>query len=74
MSVLAVPAVQLARAAAAAARAACLATESDVARPRALPGVADVGAMSRLLLPTTNDSAKRLRAAAAQLRGDVLLV
>ncbi|HZF28755.1 MAG TPA: hypothetical protein VE907_06540 [Gammaproteobacteria bacterium] len=30
--------------------------------------------MSRLFLPTSNESAKSLRTAAAQLRGDVLLI
>lgn len=46
----------------------------DFARLKEMPGVADVGGMSRLFLRGTNESTKDLRTAAAQLRGDVLLI
>lgn len=49
-------------------------TESDFARLGAMPGVAAVGTLSRVLLPTNLETARELRTAAAQLRGDVLLL
>lgn len=48
--------------------------EEDFARIKAMPGVADVGPMSRVLLPAQLKSTRDLRAAAAQLRGDVVLL
>ncbi|MGQ0835261.1 MAG: hypothetical protein ACT4O5_10130 [Gammaproteobacteria bacterium] len=49
-------------------------TESDFARLRAMPGVAGVGPLNRVLLPTRLETAQELRAAAAQLRGDIVLL
>jgi len=49
-------------------------TEEDFARIEAFGGVADVGSLSRLLLPRQLDSLQDLRAAAARLRGDIMLL
>jgi len=49
-------------------------TESDLARLAAMPHVAGVGTLSRILLPSTLNSAEDLRIAAAQLQADVLLL
>lgn len=48
--------------------------EGDFARLRAMPGVAGVGTLSRLLLPANLETAQDLRTAAAQLRGDIVLL
>jgi hypothetical protein len=49
-------------------------TEADFARLGAMPKVAAVGALNRLLLPGNLDSADDLRTAAAQLQGDIVLL
>jgi hypothetical protein len=49
-------------------------TEADFARLAKMPGVAAVGALSRLLLPTQLENASQLRTAAAQLHGDILML
>jgi len=49
-------------------------TEADFARLGAMPKVAGVGALNRLLLPGNLDSADDLRTAAAQLQGDIVLM
>ncbi len=49
-------------------------TEADFARLGAMPKVAAVGMLNRLLLPGNLGSADDLRAAAAQLQGDVVLL
>jgi hypothetical protein len=49
-------------------------TEADFARLAAMPEVAAVGAMSRILLPSTLHSAEDLRVAAAQLHTDIVLL
>ena len=48
--------------------------EADFQRIATLPGVGDVGTLSRVLLPSRLQSTEDLRAAAAQLRGDVVLM
>jgi len=49
-------------------------SEQDFVRLGAMPSVAGVGVLSRVLLPSDLNSAKDLRTAAAQLRGDVILL
>ncbi|MBX3695848.1 MAG: hypothetical protein KF790_11825 [Steroidobacteraceae bacterium] len=49
-------------------------TEADFARLGAMNGVAAVAALNRLLLPANLETARELRTAAAQLRGDILLL
>ena len=49
-------------------------TEEDFAQLASLPGVAGVGPLNRLLLPPDLLSTKELREAAAQLRGDIVLL
>jgi hypothetical protein len=49
-------------------------TEADFARLGALPKVAGVGALSRLLLPGDLQNADALRVAAAQLQGDIIMM
>jgi hypothetical protein len=49
-------------------------TEADFARLSAMPGVAAVGALNRLLLPGNLNGATDLRTAAAQLQGDIVLL
>jgi hypothetical protein len=49
-------------------------TEADFARLSAMPDIASLGVLSRVLLPSNLGSAKDLRTAAAQLRGDILLL
>jgi hypothetical protein len=49
-------------------------TEEDFKRLGAMPKVAAVGALNRLLLPGNLDSAVDLRNAAAQLQGDIVLM
>ena len=49
-------------------------TEADFARLAAMPRVAAVGTLSRILLPSTLHSAEDLRTAAAQLHADVVLL
>ena len=49
-------------------------TEEDFARLGAMPQVAGVAALNRLLLPGNLDSADELRNAAAQLQGDIVLM
>ena len=49
-------------------------TEADFARLAAMPQVAGVGALNRLLLPGNLDSVDDLRTAAAQLQGDIVLM
>jgi len=48
--------------------------QEDFERLQALPGVRSVGTLSRMLLPPQMSTTKELRTAAAQLRGDVLLL
>lgn len=48
--------------------------EDDFERIAAFPGVAGLGPLNRILLPTKLDSIKDLRIAAAQLKADILLV
>jgi hypothetical protein len=49
-------------------------TDEDVGRISAMPGVAAVGQMSRVLLPPELNTTRDLRTAAAQLRADVILL
>jgi hypothetical protein len=49
-------------------------TDEDFARIGAMPGIASVGPLSRVLLPTQLNTTRDLRTAAAQLRADVVLV
>jgi hypothetical protein len=49
-------------------------TDADFMQLMRLPGVAGVGALNRLLLPKNLKSAQELREAAAQLRGDIVLL
>jgi len=49
-------------------------TEADFARLGAMPMVAGVGSLNRLLLPGTLESADEMRAAAARLQGDIVLM
>jgi hypothetical protein len=49
-------------------------TDDDVRRISAMPGVAAVGQMSRVLLPPELNTTRDLRTAAAQLRADVILL
>jgi hypothetical protein len=49
-------------------------TEADFARLAALPGVAAIGAVNRLLLPGSLESAKDLRIGAAQLKADIVML
>jgi hypothetical protein len=49
-------------------------TDADFDRIAQLPGVAAVGTLSRVLLPSSLTSATDLRTAAAQLRGDIMLM
>jgi hypothetical protein len=49
-------------------------TEADFARLGAMPQVAGVGALNRLLLPGNLESADELRTAAAQLQGDIVFM
>ncbi|MGW8367705.1 MAG: hypothetical protein ACWGPN_03370, partial [Gammaproteobacteria bacterium] len=51
-----------------------LEVERDFDRIGAMPNVASVGLLSRVLLPDQLNSTRELRAAAAQLRGDILLL
>src|SRR5690606_35163791 len=48
--------------------------EGDFERLATLPGVSAVGTLSRVLLPSAMGSTEELRAAAAQLRGDILVL
>lgn len=48
--------------------------DSDLERLASLDGVAGVGPLSRLFVPSMVQSAEDLRAAAAQLRGDIVLL
>jgi len=49
-------------------------TDEDLVRLSAMPGIASVGQLSRVLLPTELNSTRDLRTAAAHLRGDVVLL
>lgn len=49
-------------------------TAKDLERIGAMPGIASVGPLSRVLLPTQLTTTRDLRTAAAQLRGDVILM
>lgn len=49
-------------------------TEEDFARLGAMPKVAAVGALNRLLLPGNLENDSALRTAAAQLQGDIILL
>lgn len=49
-------------------------TDADFMQLASLPGIAGVGALNRLLLPVNLKSAQELREAAAQLRGDIVLL
>jgi hypothetical protein len=49
-------------------------TDEDFRRISAMPGVASVGPLSRVLIPRELNTLHELRAAAAQLRGDVILL
>jgi hypothetical protein len=49
-------------------------TDDDFIRLARMPGVAAVGPINRLLLPAKLETAEDLRASAAQLQGDVLLI
>jgi hypothetical protein len=49
-------------------------TEEDFTQLASLPGVAEVGAINRILLPVDLHSAQELREAAAHLRGDIILL
>lgn len=49
-------------------------TDDDVRRIGAMPGVAAVGQLSRVLLPAELNTIRDLRTAAAQLRADVILL
>jgi len=48
--------------------------DDDFERIAALPGVAGLGPLNRILLPTSLDTIRALRVAAAQLKADILLV
>jgi hypothetical protein len=48
--------------------------EEDFRRIAAMPGVASVGPLSRVLLPAQLNTTRELRTAAAQLRADVILL
>ena len=50
------------------------ATERALLQLNAMEGVADIGPLNRLLLPTQLDSVEALREAAARLRADMLLL
>jgi hypothetical protein len=49
-------------------------TDADFMQLATMPGVAGVGALNRLLLPVNLKSTQELREAAAQLRGDMVLL
>src|SRR5262245_11403103 len=49
-------------------------TEADFARIAAMPQVTAVGPVSRILLPSSLNSAEDLRIAAAQLQADIVLL
>ena len=49
-------------------------TDEDIRRIGAMPGVAAVGQLSRVLLPAQLNSTRDLRTSAAQLRADVVLL
>jgi hypothetical protein len=49
-------------------------SDADFARLKSLEGVAGVGPLSRVLLPTQLNSLRDIRTAAAQLRGDIVLL
>jgi hypothetical protein len=49
-------------------------TEEDFRRIAAMPGVASVGPLSRVLLPAQLNTTRELRTTAAQLRADVILL
>jgi hypothetical protein len=49
-------------------------TDDDFAQLAALPGIAGVGALNRILVPIDLRSAQQLREAAAQLHGDIVLL
>ena len=49
-------------------------TEEDFTQLAALPGIAGVGTLNRILLPLDLRSAQELRQAAAQLHGDIVLL
>jgi hypothetical protein len=49
-------------------------TEADIARLGAMPKVAGVGALNRLLLPSELQNMGALRTAAAQLQGDIVML
>jgi hypothetical protein len=49
-------------------------TEADFKQLGAMPGVAAVGVLSRILLPAELQSAQDIREAAAQLHGDMVLL
>lgn len=49
-------------------------TEDDFRRIGAMPGVAAIGPLSRVLLPAELKTTRELRAAAAQLRADIVLL
>jgi hypothetical protein len=49
-------------------------TDADFALLASLPGVAEVGPLNRILLPINLRSTRELRQAAAQLRGDIVLL
>jgi hypothetical protein len=49
-------------------------TDEDFGRISVMPGVASVGPLSRVLLPAELNSTRELRTAAAQLRGDIVLL
>jgi hypothetical protein len=49
-------------------------TDEGFDRISAMPGIASVGPLSRVLLPTQLNTTRELRTAAAQLRGDVILM
>lgn len=48
--------------------------DDDFERIAAFPGVAGLGPLNRILLPTELDSIKALRTAAARLKADILLI
>jgi hypothetical protein len=49
-------------------------TEADIARLSAMPKVAAVGMLNRLLVPARLESADDVRTAAAQLQGDIVVM
>jgi hypothetical protein len=49
-------------------------TDADFAQLASMPGVAGIGPLNRLLLPVQLQSTQELRRAAAQLRGDIVLL